>query len=153
MDNDDEPVGRVLSRRQALAVLGLTGAGLTLAGAPFRFSGTNVYWLGLDDNVRDASGAPTYPSRFRVEDAFRAAQAAGGTVVRTWGGLVGCGRCIEPSRGTFQDSAFASLDYAVATAAFAAAPNQLSFIRFSARTWSPITASNVAALPARSVPA
>ncbi|NIZ92771.1 hypothetical protein [Kineococcus rubinsiae] len=94
-----------------------SGSGLTLAGAPFRFSGTNVYWLGLDDNVRDAAGAPTYPTRFRVDDAFRAAQAAGGTVVRTWGGLVGCGRCIEPTRGTFQDSAFASLDYAVATAA------------------------------------
>ena len=54
-----------------------TGSGLTLAGAPFRFSGTNVYWLGLDDNVRDAAGAPTYPTRFRVDDAFRAAQAAG----------------------------------------------------------------------------
>ena len=94
-----------------------TGSTLTLAGKPFRFSGTNIYWLGLDDNVRDAAGAPTYPTRFRVDDAFRAARAAGGTVVRTWGGLVGCARCIEPSRGVFQDSAFDSLDYSVAAAA------------------------------------
>jgi protocatechuate 3,4-dioxygenase beta subunit len=32
MHSDDEPVGRVLSRRQALAALGLAGAGLTIAG-------------------------------------------------------------------------------------------------------------------------
>ncbi|NAZ83646.1 hypothetical protein GTR02_17680 [Kineococcus sp. R8] len=94
-----------------------TGSTLTLDGAPFRFSGTNIYWLGLDDNVRDAAGAPTYPSKFRVEDAFRAAQASGGTVVRTWGGLVGCARCIQPAPGVFQAGAFDSLDFAVATAA------------------------------------
>lgn len=93
------------------------GSRLTLDGRPFRFSGTNIYWLGLDDNVRDAQGAPTVPSRFRVDDAFRAAQASGGTVVRTWGGLVGCDRCIEPRLGVFQDSAFDSIDYAVASAA------------------------------------
>ncbi|HWS38663.1 MAG TPA: hypothetical protein VN408_38745 [Actinoplanes sp.] len=39
MDTDDEPVGRVLSRRQALAVLGLTGAGLTLAGTAAQAAG------------------------------------------------------------------------------------------------------------------
>ncbi|WP_380158577.1 hypothetical protein [Kineococcus sp. R86509] len=93
------------------------GSRLTLNGATFRFSGTNVYWLGLDDNVRDATGQPTVPSRFRIDDAFRAAQATGGTVVRTWGGLVGCARCIEPRPGVFQDSAFDSIDYAVASAA------------------------------------
>lgn len=93
------------------------GSRLTLDGAPFRFSGTNVYWLGLDDNVRDAAGQPTVPSRFRIDDAFRAAQAGGGTVVRTWGGLVGCARCIQPRPGEFQDAAFDSLDYAVASAA------------------------------------
>ncbi|MBB2900741.1 hypothetical protein FHR75_001529 [Kineococcus radiotolerans] len=93
------------------------GSRLTLDGRTFRFSGTNVYWLGLDDNVRDAQGQPTVPSRFRIDDAFRAAQAAGGTVVRTWGGLVGCARCIQPRPGEFQDSAFDSLDYAVASAA------------------------------------
>ncbi|MEU4158324.1 hypothetical protein [Actinoplanes sp. NPDC026670] len=32
MDNDDEPVGRVLSRRHALALLALTGTGLAVAG-------------------------------------------------------------------------------------------------------------------------
>lgn len=33
MYDDDEPVGRVLGRRQALAVLGMTGVALTVAGA------------------------------------------------------------------------------------------------------------------------
>ena len=94
-----------------------SGSTLTLDGKPFRFSGANVYWLGLDDNVRDAAGQPTYPTRFRTDDAFRAARASGGTVVRTWGGLVGCARCIEPELGVFQDSAFDALDYAVASAA------------------------------------
>jgi len=33
MHSDDEPVGRILNRRQALAVLGLAGAGLTVLGS------------------------------------------------------------------------------------------------------------------------
>ncbi|TDV47875.1 twin-arginine translocation pathway signal protein [Actinophytocola oryzae] len=33
MDNDDEPVGRVLGRRQAIAILGLSGMALTAAGS------------------------------------------------------------------------------------------------------------------------
>ena len=33
MHSDDEPVGRILSRRQALAVLGLAGAGVTVLGS------------------------------------------------------------------------------------------------------------------------
>ena len=33
MHDDDEPVGRILTRRQALAALGLAGAGLTIVGS------------------------------------------------------------------------------------------------------------------------
>jgi len=93
-----------------------TGADLTLDGAPFHFAGADIYWLGLDDNVRDAAGQPTYPSHFRIDDAMRAAQATGGTVVRTWANSVGCARCLQPERGQFNEEAFESLDYAVASA-------------------------------------
>jgi len=93
-----------------------TGADLTLDGASFRFSGADIYWLGLDDNVRDANGQPTYPSHFRIDDAMRTALATGGTVVRTWANSVGCPRCLQPERGQFNESAFESLDYAVASA-------------------------------------
>lgn len=93
-----------------------SGSTLALGGAPFRFSGTNMYWLALDDNVRDASGAPTYPTQFRIDDGMATAQAMGTTVVRAWANTVGCERCIEPSLGQFNPAAFASLDYAVASA-------------------------------------
>lgn len=92
------------------------GSGLTLGGAPFRFSGTNMYWLALDDNVKDADGAPTYPTAFRIDDAMATAQAAGSTVVRAWAGTVGCPRCISPSLGTINPEGFSSLDLAVASA-------------------------------------
>jgi protocatechuate 3,4-dioxygenase beta subunit len=41
MHSDDEPVGRVLSRRHALAVLGLAGVGLTVAGAGVAHAATD----------------------------------------------------------------------------------------------------------------
>lgn len=92
------------------------GSSLTVDGRPFRFAGANAYWLQLDDNVRDGFGAPTYPTAFRIDDAMRTAQAMGVTVVRTWANSVGCGRCLMPERGRMNPEAFASLDYAVASA-------------------------------------
>ena len=92
-----------------------TGASLTLGGAPYRFSGTNMYWLELDDNVRDAGG-PTYPTQYRIDDAMTTAQAMGITVVRAWANSVGCARCIEPNLGQFNPDAFQALDHAVASA-------------------------------------
>lgn len=94
-----------------------SGRTLFVNGTPMRFSGSNMYWLALDDNVRDASGQPTYPTQYRIDDAMTTAQASGGTVVRAWANTVGCARCIEPSLGSFNAAAFASLDYAVASAA------------------------------------
>jgi mannan endo-1,4-beta-mannosidase len=94
-----------------------TGSTLLLGGQPYRFTGSDMYWLALDDNVRDTTGQPTYPTPFRIDDAMTTAQAQGGTVVRAWANTVGCARCIEPQLGVFNDSAFTSLDYAVASAA------------------------------------
>ena len=42
------------------------GSALTLDGERFRASGTNIYWLGLDENV----GGIDYPTYFRIKDAL-----------------------------------------------------------------------------------
>jgi len=42
----------------------------------FRFSGANIYWLGLHDNR-------IYSSHFRVDDALATASFMGATVVRS----------------------------------------------------------------------
>ncbi|WP_299034121.1 hypothetical protein [uncultured Pseudokineococcus sp.] len=95
-----------------------SGADLVLDGSPFRFAGANVYWLGLDDNIRDAGGRPTQPSRWRIDRALDAARASGATVVRshTLGISVGCAECFSPSRGVYRESALAAADYAAAAA-------------------------------------
>src|SRR5207253_11056384 len=53
-----------------------SGSQLLLNGRPFRFAGANIHWLALDDST-------TYPSQFRVNDVFDAAQEMGLTVVRS----------------------------------------------------------------------
>ena len=91
-----------------------SGSQLILNGKPFRFSGANIYWLGLDENV----GGINYPSHFRVDDALAAAQEMGASVVRshTLGISVGCSLCLEPSRGVFNETAFQHIDYAIMAA-------------------------------------
>jgi hypothetical protein len=89
-----------------------TGDQLTLAGQPFRFAGTNLYWLALDDNTPSLS----YPTDFEIDDAMATAQTMGETVVRAWANSVGCAMCIEPTLGQFNPAALQSLDYAVASA-------------------------------------
>jgi mannan endo-1,4-beta-mannosidase len=90
------------------------GSQLLLKGKPFRFSGANIYWLGLDENV----GGVNYPTRFRVDDALATAQEMGATVVRshTLGISVGCPLCIEPSLGVFNEAALQHVDYAIMSA-------------------------------------
>ena len=90
-----------------------SGASLRLGGKPWRFSGVNMYWLGLDDNIGD-----NYPSHEAVDNGFAAAAALGARVVRstTLGVSVGSARSLEPTLGTFNDKAFDSIDYAVASA-------------------------------------
>ncbi len=90
------------------------GSQLLLKGKPFRFSGANIYWLGLDENV----GGIHYPTKFRVDDALATAQEMGATVVRSHslGISVGCSLCLEPSRGVFNEAALRQVDYAILSA-------------------------------------
>lgn len=92
-----------------------SGSSLVLNGKPFRFSGANVYWLGL---LQGSDGAVIYPSHFMVDDALATASLMGATVVRshTLGISVGCQRCIEPSLGQFNPTAFQAIDYALQSA-------------------------------------
>ena len=92
-----------------------SGSGLFLAGNRFRFAGANEYYLGLDDNVPDSSGMPTYPTKAAIDDALRSAVATGATVVRshTLGVSVGCSSCLEPRLGVFNDGALVAADYAI----------------------------------------
>ncbi|MBW8741846.1 MAG: hypothetical protein JF623_04305 [Acidobacteria bacterium] len=94
------------------------GMRLYVAGKPFRFGGANIEWLGLSGYGPADPGGPRYASRYEIEDALATAQELGANVVRsqTMGDSVGCGRCIEPTRGAFNARAFAEIDYALASA-------------------------------------
>ena len=86
-----------------------------LNGRLFRFAGANEYYLGLDDNIRDAAGNPTLPTTARIDDALQSAVRTGATVVRshTLGISAGCAVCFEPRPGVFSAAALASADYAI----------------------------------------
>ncbi len=92
-----------------------SGNQLVVDGSTFRFAGANLYWLGLDNNIRSDDGQPTYPTEARIDNALRAAKDAGFTVIRshTLGISVGCPRCFEPRVGVFEPAALRSADYAV----------------------------------------
>ncbi|GAC1367170.1 MAG: hypothetical protein NVS2B12_24490 [Ktedonobacteraceae bacterium] len=92
-----------------------SGSSLLLNGKKFRFSGTNMYWLGL----LETKDGTVYPSRFEVEDALATARAMGATVVRshTLGISVGCALCLETDHGTFNQAAFRHVDFAIQAAA------------------------------------
>lgn len=94
------------------------GSRLVLDGRPFRFAGANEYYLGLDDNLRDGTGAPIYPTPAMIDAALDAAVRLRVTVVRshTLGISVGNPRSIEPALNVWNDAAFAPIDYAVAAA-------------------------------------
>jgi mannan endo-1,4-beta-mannosidase len=89
-----------------------SGSQLMLSGHPFRFAAANIHWLALDDTM-------TYPSQFRVNDAFDTAKEMGLTVVRSHniGISTGCSNCLEPSLGVFNQVAFAHDDYVIKAAA------------------------------------
>lgn len=92
-----------------------SGSQLMLGGAVFRFAGANEYYLGLDDNIRDPAGNPTYPTKARIDDALQSAVSTGAPVVRshTLGISTGCSMCLEPRPGVFDDGALTSADYAI----------------------------------------
>ncbi|AZH82581.1 hypothetical protein EAO79_06480 [Plantibacter sp. PA-3-X8] len=93
------------------------GSRLVLDGETFRFSGPNIYWLGLDENV----GGVDYPTAFRIADTLDAAARMGSTVVRTHM-MTSTGQdganplAIMPALGQMNDEAFATIDFAVAYA-------------------------------------
>ncbi|MFJ2520172.1 cellulase family glycosylhydrolase [Cellulosimicrobium cellulans] len=93
------------------------GTRLVLDGETFRFNGTNIYWLGLDENV--PPGTVDYPTAFRIRDALDTASNLGVTVVRSHMlASTGTELAILPSKEEgYQEEAFASVDYAVAYAA------------------------------------
>lgn len=85
------------SGRSTDAFVQRDGSTLTLQGKPFRFAGTNLYWLGLDENV----GGVDRPTYFRIDDALKTARAMNATVVRshTLGTSLGCPKCLQPEAG------------------------------------------------------
>ena len=94
------------------------GTHLSLDGVPFRYSGPNIEWLGLEGyGPHDAAG-PRLPSRFEIDDAFATTEEMGGRVVRaqTIADTVGCPLCIEPELDKFNENAFQASDYALMVA-------------------------------------
>jgi len=91
---------------------------LQLDGKPFRYSGPNIEWLGLEGYGPHDPIGPHYPTHFEVDDAFDTAKDMGAKVVRsqTMGDSVGCPLCIEPRLGEFNEAAFGPIDYAIAAA-------------------------------------
>ena len=81
-----------------------TNTNLTLDGKPFRYSGPNIEWLGLEGYGPHDPYGPRYPSHFEIDDAFETAAEMGAKVARaqTMGDTVGCPLCIEPTSGNFQ---------------------------------------------------
>src|SRR5208282_825583 len=94
------------------------GTALQPNGSPFRYSGPNIEWLGLEGYGPHDPQGPRYPSHFEVDDAFATAAEMGARVVRsqTMGDTVGCPLCVEPTEGKFNDAAFAATDYALLAA-------------------------------------
>jgi mannan endo-1,4-beta-mannosidase len=92
-----------------------SGNQLMLDGKVFRFAGTNIYWLGLDENNGGSVGGVHYPTKYAIDDALDTAKETGATVVRshTLGISVGCPLCLEPSLNSFNDQAFNTIDYAI----------------------------------------
>ncbi|KAH8118194.1 glycoside hydrolase [Phellopilus nigrolimitatus] len=93
------------------------GTKLQLLGEDFRIVGSNIYWLGLDENVIPD---PSYPSRTRVLEAFADVSVMRGTAVRghTLGISVGNPLSVEPSLDVFNEDAYDSIDFAILAARF-----------------------------------
>ncbi|PPI41518.1 MULTISPECIES: carbohydrate binding domain-containing protein [unclassified Rathayibacter] len=93
------------------------GSALTLDGERFRASGTNIYWLGLDENV----GGIDYPTYFRIKDALDTAAGLGVTVVRSHM-MTSTSQddadplALMPRLGEYNEEAFRTIDFAVAYA-------------------------------------
>ncbi len=114
-----EPFSRAEAQTaQAEDFVQRAGTKLTLHGAPFRYSGPNIEWLGLEGYGPHDPTGPRYPSRFEIDDAFATAAEMGTRVVRaqTMGDTVGCALCVEPEQGKFDEAGFQASDYALVAA-------------------------------------
>jgi hypothetical protein len=105
-----------------------SGSQLLLDGQHFRFTGANIYWLGLS-NVASTSGGQTiptsangfyYPSRWAINDALSTAKEMGMTVVRSHylGISVGDPLAVCPTLHSILENqpnltAFNTIDYAI----------------------------------------
>ena len=56
------------------------GPRLTLGGEPFRYSGPNIEWLGIEAYGPSENMGPRYPTKFEVDDALDTARAMGARV-------------------------------------------------------------------------
>jgi mannan endo-1,4-beta-mannosidase len=92
-----------------------SGDTLLLNGNPFRFSGANLYWGALDADARIGTA---YPTPFRVQSSLQTVADMGETVVRcqTCGISTGTPLSVEPSLGTFSQTALQHIDYFIAQA-------------------------------------
>ena len=68
---------------ESISFVKRTGSQLTVDGKPFRFAGADMPWLGLDEALSDDKGAPTYPTKFRIQNGFDAAVNMHANVVRS----------------------------------------------------------------------
>src|ERR1700683_4578463 len=95
-----------------------SGTHLQVDGAPFRYSGPNIEWLGLEGYGPHDPMGPRYPSHFEIDDAFATAAEMGARVARaqTIGDTVGCALCVEPELGQVNEAAFQASDYALVVA-------------------------------------
>jgi mannan endo-1,4-beta-mannosidase len=109
---------RRLDRSFSDAFVTRSGPRLYVAGRPFRFGGANIEWLGLVGYGPHDPNGPRRPSHYEIDDAMATARELGARVVRsqTMGDSVGCERCLEPSLGQFNTSAFEPIDYALVSA-------------------------------------
>jgi len=90
-----------------------SGSNLMLDGRPFKYAGSNMYWLGLDENVPPHTVA--YPTHFRVNDAIETAIDMGTNVIRahTCGVSTGNSLSYETKLDAFNEKAVDYIDYAV----------------------------------------
>jgi hypothetical protein len=84
----------------------------------FRFFGANAYWLALNDNLRDGSGNPTYPSAATVDATFQALSNMGARIARvhTLGISVGKPMTMMPTLGVWDPVAVDKADYVIKSA-------------------------------------
>lgn len=98
------------------------GSTLMLNNLPWTASGANVYWLGLDENVTPAEGAPyyaplkaSYPTKGRITEIMDTLKTMGARTVRsqTMGVSVGNPLSVMPELGKVNEEAFEIMDWAV----------------------------------------